>query len=302
MVLHRELREKTYKHGNYVPFKINDPKPRDIHKAGVRDRLVHHALCRILYPFFDRKFIHDSYSCRVNRGTHRAMNRMREFGRKVSRNHTRTCWVLKCDLRKFFANIDHAILKAIIAKHIPNVHVRWLCGQIIDSFHAEGRNGVGLPLGNLTSQLFVNVYMNPFDQFMKRELKTTRYVRYADDFVILHEDREYLGSLIPKISRFLEQELKLSLHPKKVSIATFSSGIDFLGWVHFPHHRVLRNATKWRMLRRLETELRPGSLNSYLGLLSHGNTYGLSKKLNGPRARGQDSLWSRRVKGSRRVE
>lgn len=279
MELHRELKEKTYRHGNYQPFKINDPKPRDIHKASVRDRLVHHALCRILYPFFDRKFIYDSYSCRVSKGTHRAMNRFRSYARQVSKNHTRTCWVLKCDIRKFFANIDHAILKKILAKHISNKQVLWLCGEIIDSFDIEGKTGVGLPLGNLTSQLFVNVYMNPFDHFMKRELKATRYIRYADDFVILHEDRKYLESLIPKIGAFLGQELKLSLHPKKVSIQTFASGVDFLGWVHFAHHRVLRNTTKWRMLRRLETELKPGTLNSYLGLLSHGNNYGLSQKI-----------------------
>lgn len=277
--LHIALKNKTYQHGPYEPFKINDPKPRDINKASVRDRLVHHALCRILYPFFDRKFISDSYSCRINKGTHRAMNRFREFGHRMSKNHTRTCWVLKCDIRKFFANIDHVVLKNILAKHIPNKHVLWLCVQIMDSFNTEGKSHIGLPLGNLTSQLFVNVYMNQFDHFMKRELKTGCYVRYADDFVILHEDRKYLESIVPKISLFLEQELKLSLHPKKVSITTFASGVDFLGWVHFSHHRVLRNATKWRMLRRLETELKPGSLNSYLGLLSHGNTYGLREKI-----------------------
>ncbi len=277
--LHRELTAKSYQHGAYEAFKINDPKPRDIHKASVRDRLVHHALCRILCPFFDRAFIHDSYSCRLDKGTHRAMNRFRAFARQVSRNNTRTCWVLKCDIRKFFANIDHAILKEILARRIKNISVIWLCGQIINSFHTEGRPGVGLPLGNLTSQLFVNVYMNTFDHFVKRDLKVRRYARYADDFVILHEDRAYLESLIPKISVFLEKTLKLSLNPDKVYIKTYTSGVDFLGWVHFSHHRVLRNVTKWRMLRRLEYEPKPASLSSYLGLLSHGNARGLSQKI-----------------------
>ena len=277
--LHQELKEETYQHGGYEAFKLNDPKPRDIHKALVRDRLVHHALCRIIYPFFDRKFIHDSYSCRVGKGTHAAMNRFRTFAREVSRNDRRTCWVLKCDIRKFFANIDHEILKAILGKHIKNKSVIWLCGQIIDSFHTEGNASIGLPLGNLTSQLFVNVYMNEFDHFMKRELKARRYVRYADDFVILQNDKTYLENLLPQISKFLETKLKLSLHPNKVSIATFASGVDFLGWVHFPTHRVLRNATKWRMLRKIERECTPQTLASYKGMLSHGNAYKLQSTL-----------------------
>ena len=111
LALHQDLKNKTYKHGGYMAFNISDPKPRNIHKATVRDRLLHHAIYRILYPYFDKKFIHDSYSCRINKGTHKAINKFREYGRKVSKNNTKTCFVLKCDIRKFFANIDHKILK-----------------------------------------------------------------------------------------------------------------------------------------------------------------------------------------------
>src|SRR3990167_8064738 len=118
LLLHQELKNKTYRHGEYYAFNISDPKPRNIHKATVRDRLLHHAIYRILYPYFDKKFIHDSYSCRVNKGTHKAMNRFRDFFHQVSKNNTRTCWVLKCDIKKFFANIDHEILKDILAKHM----------------------------------------------------------------------------------------------------------------------------------------------------------------------------------------
>jgi len=175
--LHRELAEKTYRHGPYHAFGINDPKPRNIHKAAVRDRLVHHALYRTLYPFFDCQFIHDSYSCRKDKGTHRAMHRFRQFARKVSRNDTRTVWVLKCDIRKFFANIDHGILMRMLEKHIKDEDTLWLSRQIIGSFHANGVTGVGLPLGNLTSQLFVNVYMNMFDQFVKREDQEQQPIR-----------------------------------------------------------------------------------------------------------------------------
>ena len=168
VTLQKELEDKSYRHGSYHAFKINDPKPRDIHKAIVRDRIVHHALYRILYPYFDKKFIYDSYSCRDNKGTHRAMNRFQIFGRKVSHNDTQTTWILKGDIRKFFACIDHQILKQILHKHIPDENILWLLEQIVDSFHTEKSNEIGLPLGNVTSQLLINVYMNEFDQFMKR--------------------------------------------------------------------------------------------------------------------------------------
>ena len=251
--LHRELLSKTYQHGLYESFKINDPKPRDIHKASVRDRLLHHAIYRVLYPYFDPKFIFDSYSCRFGKGTHRALKRFREFERKISRNNTRTAWILKGDIRKFFANINHEILLGILRKKIPDGNVIWLLEKIIDSFHSENNPGIGLPLGNLTSQLLVN----------------------ADDFVIFYESEKYLKNILPIISSFLENHLKLSLHPDKVFIKTIASGMDFLGWVNFPHHQILRTATKKRVLRNLNEK----SLASYCGLLSHGDTYKLQQRI-----------------------
>lgn len=274
------LISKTYTHEPYDAFKINDPKPRDIHKASVRDRLVHHAIYRVLYPFFDRKFIYDSYSCRAGKGTHRAIRRFGAFANIVSKNNTRTCWVLKCDIKKFFGSVDHIVLKEIVARHIADPDTVWLLGRVIDSFSTEGRPGIGLPLGNLTSQLLVNVYMNEFDQFAKRELKAKYYIRYADDFAVLSEDKKWLEDTLPKISGFLESKLKLSLHPDKVFIKTVASGVDFLGWVHFPNHRVLRTATKRRMFAN------PGIcaadeavVNSYRGLLSHGNGWKLVRTI-----------------------
>jgi len=279
LAFHNELTEKTYKHGEYQAFKISDPKPRDIHKASVRDRLVHHAIYRILYPYFDRKFIFDSYSCRLGKGTHRAINRLRKFAGNVSKNNTRTCWVLECDIRKFFASIDHKILKDILAKYIGDGDALWLLSQVIDSFNTGGKISVGLPLGNLTSQLLVNIYMNEFDQFVKRGLKVNYYVRYADDFVILNEDKLVLENFISKISRFLESELKLTLHPDKVSIKTFTSGVDFLGWVNFPHHRVLRASTKRIMLKKINKKPTTEIISSYLGMLSHGDANNLRLKI-----------------------
>ena len=279
LTLHQNLKKKSYVHGTYRHFRISDPKPRDIHKASVRDRLLHHALYRKLYPFFDKTFITDSYSCRKGKGVHKALNRFRSFAYAASINHTRTLWVLKCDIRKFFASVDQRLLMDIVARYIPDTDVLWLLGQVINSFNS-GTKGKGLPLGNLTSQLLVNVYMNEFDQFVKHVLKAKYYVRYADDFIILSHDKKWLKNVLRHTAVFFEERLCLTLHPNKVSIRTFASGIDFLGWVHFPNHRVLRTATKRKMLR--EIRLKKGELEtvqSYLGLLRHGNTKKLKEKI-----------------------
>jgi len=276
--LHDELSNKTYKHGEYAAFHIFDPKPRHIHKASVRDRLLHHAIYRVLYPFFDKVFIADSYSCQIGKGTHRALNRFKEFGYKVGKNNTKTCWVLKCDIRKFFTNIDHKILMTILQQYIPDTGILWLLRQIINSFSST-RPGVGLPLGNLTSQLFVNIYMNEFDQFVKHKLKARYYLRYADDFMIFSDDRVWLEKQILPIQKFLRNELKLDLHPDKLFIKTLASSVDFLGWVHFSDHRVLRTATKRRMLKRIKENSKQETLSLYLGLIKHGNTHKLRNKI-----------------------
>jgi len=277
LLLHQDLVGQTYCHGGYHHFRISDPKPRDIHKASVRNRLLHHALYRVLYPYFDKKFIADSYSCRMGKGTHRAINRFRAFAYQVSKNHTRACWVLKCDIRKFFASIDHQTLFYILERHIADQDILWLLREVVGSFPK------GLPLGNLTSQLLVNVYMNEFDQYVGHQLKAKYYVRYADDFVILSHDKTELEKRLRCIVVFLRDQLKLQLHPNKVSITTFASGVDFLGWVHFPDHKVLRTATKRRMFRRLQEQAgqegEEATRRSYLGMLKHGNTHGLRQKI-----------------------
>lgn len=278
LTLHHELVNGTYRHGGYHAFNISDPKPRNIHKASVRDRLAHHAIHRALSPFFERAFIVDSFSCRLGKGTHRALNRFRAFAYKVSHNNTRTCWVLKCDIRKFFASIDHEILRNILAKRIADTKLLELLHEVIGSFSST-RHGVGLPLGNLTSQLLVNIYMNEFDQFVKRALREKYYIRYADDFVIFSEERIILEALVSAIDSFLHEHLHLELHPLKVSIQTLASGVDFLGWVHFPDHRVLRTTTKRRMMKRIIARPSEATHASYLGLLSHGNAKKLEQKL-----------------------
>lgn len=160
--------------------------------------------------------------------------------------------MLKCDIQKFFANIDHDLLNQILAQHIDDPDALELLREVIGSFRINPCVSVGLPLGNLTSQLLINIYMNEFDQFAKRTLKAKYYIRYADDFVFLHEDKHTLVAMVPQIESFLKDKLKLALNQRKVSIKTLNSGIDFLGWVNFPHHRVLRTTTKRRMFRKLQ--------------------------------------------------
>jgi RNA-directed DNA polymerase len=272
--LHIDLRDQIYHHGDYRAFRISDPKPRQIHKAAVRDRLLHHAVHRLLYPFFDKIFIADSFSCREDKGTHAALNRFRDLAREVGRNHTRTVWVLKCDIRKFFASVDQAILLKQLFERISDDDIRRLLAEIVGSF-SSGRPCVGIPLGNLTSQLFANVYLNELDQFVKQDLRFPNYVRYADDFVFLSAHRNELLAILPIIYDYLQSNLRLTMHPAKIILKTFASGVDFLGWTHFPDHRVLRKTTERRMIKRIVKHPSKATIRSYLGLLRHGNTCGL---------------------------
>jgi retron-type reverse transcriptase len=276
--LHRDLISGSFRHGGYAHFKVNDSKPRDIHKAGVRDRVLHHAVYRALYPYFDRKFIYDSYSCREDKGTHRALRRFADFARKEGLNHTRTVWVLKCDVRKFFASIDHKVLLSILSSHVEDPRLMRIIREIVESFPLDGVE-VGIPLGNLTSQLFANVYLNPLDHYIKRTLKVRHYIRYADDFVILSPQKDYLLEIFPYIANFFGNNLHLSLHEEQPSLRTVASGIDFLGWVHFPDHRVVRAKTLRKMWQVLDATPYPETIASYLGMLSHGNAETLRAEL-----------------------
>jgi len=277
--LERDILGGRYKHGGYTHFKISDPKPRDIHKASVRDRVVHHAIYAALYPYFDRYFIYDSYSCRKNKGTHRALRRFAIFARKEGANGTKTVWVLTCDIAKCFASVDHDILFSLLRKRVAYQRLFNVLEEIVKSFVSDPERKKGIPLGNLTSQLFINVYLNELDQFMKRDLKIRRYIRYADDFAMLSRDKDMLLEYLPKIADFLEERLGLTLHPKKIVFKTVVSGVDFLGWVHFTDHRVLRTKTKQRMQRRLLGEPKAAAIASYAGLLTHGNAHKLRKSV-----------------------
>ncbi|TSA44187.1 RNA-dependent DNA polymerase [bacterium] len=292
--LHRDLKSKTYKHGPYTGFYITDPKLRHIHKATVRDRILHHAVFSVVNPIFEPTFIPTSFSCRVGYGTHKGVEVLGAITRKVSKNNTCPCFVLKCDVRKFFDSVNHEILLSIIKKRIKDDDAIWLLESIVRSYESlpgQGAPGKGVPIGNLTSQLFANVYMNELDQFVKHRLKIKHYVRYTDDFAIVSENPEELKKLLIPISKFLQDELALTLHPNKITLRPIRQGADFLGYVIFPKHRLIRAKTKHRIFRKMRErteEHKLGnisaltleqSLQSYLGVLSHANTYRLREKL-----------------------
>ncbi len=255
----------------------------------MKDRVLHHAVFRVLYHVFDPTFIFDSYSCRLKKGTHKAVNRLQQFAKKVGKNNTTNCFILKCDIKKFFDSIDHNILINLIQKKVKDEKAIWIVKEIIKSFSILPNKG--LPLGNITSQLFANIYLNELDQFIKHNLKVKYYIRYCDDFVILSNNRENLEDSIPAINYFLKENLKLLLHSDKIKIKKYYQGIDFLGYVSFPYYRLLRTKTKRRMFRKIERRIRElkqreiseGSFNqtiqSYLGVLKHCNSYKLRKKI-----------------------
>jgi RNA-directed DNA polymerase len=283
------LQKKTYCHGGYQAFTVCDPKQRSIHKAVVLDRVLHHAIHRILEPIFEKRFIYDSYSSRKYKGIHAARKRFYNFAWKLSQNNTKTVWVLKCDIRKFFDSVDHQMLTAQLKKQIACPDTLRLLEDVISSYGKE--KGVGIPLGNLTSQLFSNVYMDQFDQFVKRELRVKQYLRYADDFTVLSNSRRELEQLIPVFDAYLQTHLKLAMHPQKIQIEKWHRGIDILGAVIYPYHQALRTKTKARVFsnigrsvrkfkeKKIEFNYLRSVVHSYTGILAHVNARRLVKKV-----------------------
>jgi len=278
--LHQTLLKKQWQPDPYQAFYVRDPKLRHIHKASVRDRVLYHAVFRVLYPIFDPLFIHDSYSCRLGKGTHAGVQRLEQYLRKASRNYTQPYYALKCDVKKFFDSISHTTLLRLIQKRIYDTETIALIRQIIRSF--QKTPGCGLPLGNVTSQLFANIYLNELDQFVKHRLKISYYLRYCDDFIILDSEPSMLITLIPIIRSFLFDSLQLTLHPKKISIRKISTGIDFLGYVVLPHYQVVRTSTRKRIFRKLsasDMRVRKASVDSYIGITTHAKGYLIKQRI-----------------------
>jgi len=293
--LQKALRNKTYTPGSYSQFYVRDPKTRIIHKAEVVDRIVHHVVSGVLEEIFEPVFIFHSYACRKKKGTHKGVFALQKMALKESHNNTKTCWVLKCDISKFFASINHKVLLRILERKIKDKDFLFLLKKIINGFYSDKtvdlKNKKGIPIGNLTSQLFSNIYLNELDQYVKHTLKIKHYIRYADDFAFISSDREYLLSLISLVRDFLKSELDLDLHPKKIIIGKFLNGIDFLGYIIFPNYILPRTKTKRRLIKKIRKkvyEFKSGaiteeSLNqtiqSYFGFLVHANSYKFKEEL-----------------------
>lgn len=250
-----------YIHGPYEHFCVEDPKRRSISKASVRDRFVHHMVHDLLTGFLDQKMIFHSLASRWGKGIYVGISELRRMIRQVSQNGRGSCYGLKIDIRRFFDTIDHAILKGLLWNSIRDEALFNLIEIIIDSFkiHSSQKRAVGLPLGNVTSQLFANLYLHELDVFIKHNLQEKFYLRYCDDFLILSQDEKHLSSQLPMIRNFLADRLKLQLHPQKIILCKLSQGIDFVGYALFEHHILVRTSTKRRETAFRKSPLRLSS-------------------------------------------
>lgn len=296
--LQAELANKTYQPSPYHTFRIYDPKPRLISAAPYRDRVVHHALCNIIVPLVEKSFIHDSYANRKGYGTHRALRRFTEFARSSR-------YVLQCDIKKYFPSIDHEILKEQIRQKIKCKDTLWLIETIINNSNEQEPvndyfpgddlfNRVlrrkGLPIGNLTSQIFCNWMLNSFDHFVKEELKVHKYLRYVDDFDLFSDDRRFLESAQIAIEDYLNS-LRLKLHPVKTQLIETQYGANFVGFRVLPERIKVRNDNLRRSrqrLKQMQEDYKYGQisleklierLQSWEAHLKHGDTYQLRRKI-----------------------
>jgi len=256
--LQEELKSLNYEPRPLKTFILRDPKVRKISKSDFRDRVVHHALCNIIEPIFDKVFIYDSCANRKSKGNLKAIERFHFFMRKVSRNGEINGWFndnqvkgycLKADVKHYFQEIDHKILIKILREKIQDENVIWLIRQILANHFIKGK---GMPLGNLTSQFFANVYLNELDCFVKYKLRVKYYIRYVDDFLILHSSKSQIENWKMQINDFLRDELKLELHPEKSKIISLSRGIDFVGFRNFYYFKLLRKRNKRKILSKIE--------------------------------------------------
>ncbi len=312
--LYRELCSRRYVVGTSICFIINDSVQREVFAADFRDRVVHHFLYNRLSPFFEKTFIYDSYSCRKGKGTLFGIKRLQHHIRSCSQNGAQKCYVLKLDLKGYFMNVDRGRLYNMIESSLPvdfldREFVLWLTKEIVmnepivncrmkgsyndwDGLPSEkslfySEDAKGMPIGNLTSQLFSNIYLNGFDHWMKREMKCRHYGRYVDDFYVIHNSKDYLKRLIPTIGAYLKQHLGLTLHPQKIYLQDCLKGIRFLGAIVtpssiFPAKRIVSNMRQSFALIESDA-LSPfairAKINSYLGLLVHFSAFTLIRRV-----------------------
>jgi RNA-directed DNA polymerase len=298
LTLQEELIDQIYQPGEYRSFRIFEPKPRLISAAPYRDRVVHHALCNIIIPLFEPTFIYDSYANREGFGTHRALRRFTNFYRSSS-------YILQCDIKRYFPSIDHRILKSLIRKKIKCPQTLWLIDLIIDYSNEQEpildyfpgdtllipiERKKGLPIGNLSSQFFANIYLNGLDHYVKENIKCHKYLRYVDDFALFSDDLDFLQDAKTKIAEYLIN-LRLKIHPIKNQLFATKHGANFLGFRIFPERIRVRSDNLRRARKRLKTiqkiyhqeliSLKQLSqrLQSWEAHLKHGDTYKLRKNI-----------------------
>jgi retron-type reverse transcriptase len=327
--LYTQIRERRYAPKASIAFIVKSPVQREVFAADFSDRVVHHLFFNYVNPLFERKCIDDCYSCRKGKGTHYAVKRLDHHIRSCTSNYTRPCFILKLDLQGYFMSIDRRLLYEKIKSTLESYAcrcakdgVKWqdkldyelvlyLAQAIIFNdptkdyrlrgkrsdwdglppgkslFHSK--EGCGLPIGNLTSQLFSNVYLSDFDHYVKRELKVKHYGRYVDDFFLIDRDKERLKALIPELAAYLQTELGLKLHPKKIYLQRYDKGVLFTGGFVKPHriyagNRIKANMTqRLDMLKRESDDIDPGALrstvNSYLGIMKHYKSFHVRRNI-----------------------
>ncbi|MFA6090211.1 MAG: reverse transcriptase/maturase family protein [Candidatus Gracilibacteria bacterium] len=323
--LHGEIQSGTYEIGKSIAFIVDKPVKREIFAGDFRDRIIHHYIIRKLNPVFEKLFIHDSYSCREGKGTLFGIRRIDRFLRQATTNYTKDAYVLKLDIQGFFMGIDRSILLSQIFRIIDEKYLGddrdelfQLCEKVIlndptKNCTIKGKRedwtglprskslffsapGIGLPIGNLTSQIFANLYLHTLDVFIKKDLKIQYNGRYVDDFILIHEDAEYLKGLIISIRTFLSEYLKLELHPKKIHFQHATKGVAFLGAYIKPYRIYVGKRIKGNFFQTIEEinrmitgnanilqdlktqKLFLSKINSYLGLIYHYDSFTLRKK------------------------
>ena len=323
--LEEDIISRRYNPSKSICFIVNKPVKREIFAADFRDRVVHHLIYNYIAPVFEKIFINDSYSCRKGKGTYYGIKRIDHFIRSCTQNYSKDCYILKLDVKGYFMAMNRNILfdkvKTVLLNNRYKIEfdlylIIYLIQKTIFNdptincvlkgkksdwdglpktkslFHAAP--DCGLPIGNLTSQLFGNVYLNALDHFVKRDLKIKYYGRYVDDFILIHSDKDYLKSLIPKLSNFLLSTCNLSLHPDKIYLQHFSKGVKYLGAVIKPHRIYIANSTKGNFYAAIETQNKIvrdhkpsieekeqflSSMNSYLGIMKHYKTFNIRKRI-----------------------
>jgi len=320
-----ELVEKRYEPKPSICFIVDRPVKREIFAGDFRDRVIHHFIFNSISPIFEKTFINDTYSCRQGKGTHYGIRRIDRFIRSCSENYTEDCYILKLDIKGYFMTMNRKLLfkkvKSVLLDKKNKIDfdlplALYLIEKIVFNdptknctikgkksdwiglpknkslFHAK--TNCGFPIGNLTSQLFGNIYLSEFDHFVKRDLHIRYYGRYVDDFILVHRDKDYLKSLIPIMRRYLRNHSQLDLHPNKIYLQHYSKGVKYLGAVIKPHRKYIANRTKGNFYNAIEKQNQIArdhkptkeeqekflsSMNSYLGILKHYKSYKLRKRL-----------------------